>query len=150
MSFGAVDFPLLTVCTPSSGCPVYCYVAVILKLLFLFAFFIHTLLSLSENYGRLTWVWLQQAQEQRYPVLQVHSGSFRVSVIHRTLTWTTGSLTCVRDHSYACASYTRALGTPTASMHNIVYSEKLSQLFIVLLTGLEPRVFESRVRRSTN
>ena len=24
------------------------------------------------------------------------TGSFRVSVIHRTLTWTTGSLTCVR------------------------------------------------------
>ena len=34
------------------------------------------------------------------PVLQVHAGSFRVSVIHRILTWTTGSLTCVRDHSY--------------------------------------------------
>ena len=27
---------------------------------------------------------------------------FRVSVIHRTLTWTTGSLTCVGHHSYAC------------------------------------------------
>ena len=27
---------------------------------------------------------------------------FRVSVIHRTLTWTTGSLTCVRDHCYTC------------------------------------------------
>ena len=41
-------------------------------------------------------------QEQSYPVLQVHAGSFRVSVIHQTLTWTTGILTCVRDHSYAC------------------------------------------------
>ena len=30
---------------------------------------------------------------------KVHAGSFRVSVIYRTLTWTTGSLTCVRDHS---------------------------------------------------
>ena len=29
----------------------------------------------------------------------VHAGSFRVSVIHRTLTWNTGSLLCVRDHS---------------------------------------------------
>ena len=32
------------------------------------------------------------------PVSKVHAGSFRVSVIHRTLTWTTGSLTCVCDH----------------------------------------------------
>ena len=31
---------------------------------------------------------LQQPQEQRYPALQVHAGSIRVSVIHRTLTWT--------------------------------------------------------------
>ena len=38
----------------------------------------------------------------------VQAGSFRVSVIHRTLTWTTGSLTCVRDHSYACV-HTRGL-----------------------------------------
>ena len=42
-----------------------------------------------------------------------------VSVIHRTLTWTTGSLTCARDHSSACA-YTRGLGTPTTSLHNIL------------------------------
>ena len=49
-----------------------------------------------------------------YPsVSKVNAGSFRVSVIHRTMTWTTGSLTCVRDHSYACA-YTRGLGTQTA------------------------------------
>ena len=41
---------------------------------------------------------------------------FRVSVIHRTLTWTTGSLTCVR--SYACVC-TRGWCTPTASQHNI-------------------------------
>ena len=27
---------------------------------------------------------------------------FPVSIIHRTLTWTTGSITCVRDYSYAC------------------------------------------------
>ena len=35
-------------------------------------------------------------------VSKVHAGSFPVYVIQRTLTWTTGSLTCVRDHSYAC------------------------------------------------
>ena len=32
------------------------------------------LLSLSGNSGRLTWVRLQQPQEQRNPVLQVHAG----------------------------------------------------------------------------
>ena len=42
-------------------------------------------------------------------VLQVHAGSFPVSVIHRTLTWTTGSVSCVRDHSYVCVN-TRGLG----------------------------------------
>ena len=41
-----------------------------------------TLLSLLGNLGRLTWVKLQQPQEQRYPVLQVNAGSFRASVIH--------------------------------------------------------------------
>ena len=32
------------------------------------------------NLGRLTWVRLQQPQEQRFPVLEEHAGSFRVSV----------------------------------------------------------------------
>ena len=45
-------------------------------------------------------------------------GLFRVSVIHRTLTWTAGSLTCVRDHSYACIMYTRGVGTLTATQQN--------------------------------
>ena len=49
---------------------------------------------------------------------------FRVSEIHRTLTGTTGSLSCVCDHSYACA-YTRGLCTPTTSQH-IFDSEKLT------------------------
>ena len=44
----------------------------------------------------------------------VHAGSFLVSETQRTLTWTTGSLTCVCDRSYACV-YTRGLGTQTAS-----------------------------------
>ena len=30
---------------------------------------------------------------------EMYAGSLRVSVIHRTLTWTTGSITCVRDHA---------------------------------------------------
>ena len=55
----------------------------------------------------------------------MHAGSFRVSVIHWTLTWTTGSLTSVRDHSCACV-YTRGLGTPATSQHNTFDSEKLT------------------------
>ena len=62
---------------------------------------------------------------------------FLVSVTHRTLTWTAGSLTCVR--SYACV-YARGWGTPTTSQHSILTimqannkkhfdSEKLSQFF---------------------
>ena len=47
------------------------------------------------------------------------------AVIHRTLTWTTWYLTCVRDHSDACV-YTRGVGTPTASQQNIFDSEKLT------------------------
>ena len=57
----------------------------------------------------------------------VHAGSFRVSVIHRT----PGSLTCIRDHFYACV-YTRGLSTPTVSQHNILDSEKLTRFFLVL------------------
>ena len=50
-----------------------------------------------------------QQTESRYPTLinyKVHAGSFHVSVIHRTLTWTTGyfkmctwSFLCVRIHT---------------------------------------------------
>ena len=92
--------------------------------------------------------YLQQLQEQHYPVLQVHVGSFCVSIIHQTPTWTTWSSTCVHDHSYACV-YTQVLGTAT-SQHNTFDSEKLSQIFLVLRMGFELRVFESRVRHSTN
>ena len=71
---------------------------------------------------------------------------FRVSVINRTLTWTTGSLTCLRDNSYACAYTHGGLGTPTTSQHTIFTRKKpLSQMFLVLRTGFEPLVFGSRV-----
>ena len=54
----------------------------------------------------------------------MHAGSFRVSIIRRTLTWTTGSLMCVRGRSCTCV-YTQGLGIPTASQH-ISDSEKLT------------------------
>ena len=58
------------------------------------------------------------AKRQLSYYFSVHAGSFWVSVIQRTLTWTTGSLLCVCDHSCACV-YTQELGTPTGSQHNI-------------------------------
>ena len=63
------------------------------------------------------------AKRQLSYYFSVHArlGPFRVSVIHRTLTWASGS--CVRDHSCACV-YTQGLCTPTASQHNIFDSEK--------------------------
>ena len=77
---------------------------------------------------------------RRYPVVVFSCVQrFRVSIIHRTLTWTTGYLTCVR--SYACV-YTGGWGTPT-SQHNILTRKKLSHLFLMLRTGLEPLVMES-------
>ena len=90
-----------------------------------FKFIFYTLLSLPGNSGRLAWVRLQQPQEQRYGILQVHAWSFRFSVIHGTLALTTGSLACVRDHSCACV-FTLGLGTPTTSQHNILDSGKLT------------------------
>ena len=76
---------------------------------------------------------------------------FRVSVIHQTLTWTTVSLTCVRDHSCACA-YTQGLGNTDESAQYFDW-EKLSQICLVPQTGFKPLVMESigsRGRRSTN
>ena len=70
---------------------------------------------------------------------------FLVSVIHQTLTWTTGSLTCIRDHSYVCVHTHRGLGTPTTSQHSILTWIKRFSFFLVLQTGFEPLVFGSRV-----
>ena len=68
-----------------------------------------------------------------------HAGFFRVSVIHRTLTLTTGSL-CVRIHT--------ELGQLVST--TFLTRNWNSQFFLVLLTGLERRVFGTCVRRSTN
>ena len=116
----------------------------------LFALFYTLVLSLSGNSGSLTWDMLQQPQEQRYPILQVHAGSFRVSVIHRTLTWTAGPLTCVRDHSNAC-TYTRGGWAHRQRVDTTFLTRKNSHnCFLDLLTGFYPRVFGPRVRRSTH
>ena len=57
--------------------------------------------------------------------------------LSRTLIWVTISVTCVRDHPYACV-YTRALGTQTMSHHNICDpTNKCLRCFSVLLTGFQ-------------
>ena len=91
-----------------------------------------------EIRAALVWVGLfiiQQPQEQRYPAVQVDAGSVPVSVMHRTLAWTTGSLACVRDHSFACVCTRGLLGhtTPTTSQHNIFDSEKIAQFDTVVV-----------------
>ena len=110
---------------------------------FILVYFLYILFPYQKIQATLR---LQQPQKQHYPVLQVHAGSFRVSVIHRTMTWTRGYVTCVHNHSYACVRmYTQGLGTPTTSQHNSFDPEKL-HIFLVLLTGpgFKPPVFGSR------
>ena len=98
-------------------------------------------ISLSENLGCLTWVKIHQPQQQRYPVPQVHAGSFRFSIIHWIVTWTTGLLTCIRDHSYAYM-YTHV---------GWAHRQWVSTTFLTLTyLEFEPWIFGSGVRRSTN
>ena len=68
-----------------------------------------------KDYGRREEETVGGGEVHKYmylPVSKVYAGSVRVSVIHQTLIWTTGSLTCIHDPSYACV-YTQRLGTPT-------------------------------------
>ena len=69
------------------------------------------------------------------------------AVIHITLTWTTGSLTCVSLWSFLCVcTQAGGLGTPTANQNNIFWLGKtLIKCSCALLTGFEPRVFGSSV-----
>ena len=63
-------------------------------------------------------------QKYIYPyVSKVHAGSFHISVGHRSLKWTTGSLTCVRDHSYACIYIHMGVGHTDSKV-----SEKMTEL----------------------
>ena len=68
---------------------------------------------------------LQSSEQPLYGATQFFC--FRVSLIHRTLTWTTGSLTCVRSHARV---YTRGWGTPTTSQHNSL-TRKNSHKFVL-------------------
>ena len=57
----------------------------------------------------------------------VYAGSFHVSVIHRTLTWTTRSLSCVRDHFCACV-YTGGLAHRHRVSTTFLTRKKRSQI----------------------
>ena len=88
-------------------------------------FILYTLLSLSGNLGRLTWVRLWQPQEQHYPVLQVHAGSF--CFCNRPNSHMDCRMFNVRAWSFLCIHiYTQGLGSLTTSQHNIFYLEKLT------------------------
>ena len=93
--------------------------------------FYYFLLHFIISFGKFgpTWVRLQQPQEQHYPALQVHAGSVHVSIIHQTLTWTAGSLSCICGHFYACI-YTGVGHTNSESAQH-VDPEKLSPIFLM-------------------
>ena len=71
------------------------------------------------------------------PVNKVHGdGYFRVSVIHRTLTWTARSLTCVRDHSCEFV-YTRGVEhTDSESAQHFWLRKKPHNIFLCAPDGI--------------
>ena len=92
--------------------------------------------------------------ESRYPTLninyKVHAGSFPVSVTHRTLImdYMILNVRTVRDRCYV-GVYNTGVGHTDKESAQHFDSDKLSPNFLALLTGFEPRIFRSRVRRST-
>ena len=71
-------------------------------------------------------------------------GLFKFSVIDQTLTWTTGSLSCVRDHSYACVyTHGRVGHTDNKSAQHFWLRKKPSHNFFLYSwwgRGLNPWV----------
>ena len=84
------------------------------------------------------------AEEQRYyAVLQVYAGSFRVSLVHRTQTlYRAHGIILMRAYTHGDWAHRQRVSTSFDS-------EKPLYIFLVIMTGFEPRVFGSRVRRST-
>ena len=105
-------------------------------------FFIRNKLTDTVLYILFLW---PQSTGWLFCLLLVHAGSFCVSIIHWTLTQTTGSLMCACDQYFACV-YTQGLGTPSASQHKIFDSEKLTS-FSSAPGGV--RISGSWVRHST-
>ena len=120
------------------------HATLICSLFFSFSFSIHFIIP----FGKFGPPYLGKTTEAATQSCKYMLDLLGVSVIHRTLTWTTWSLTRVSDHSYA-GVYTRGLGTPTTQHF---WPGKLTQCYLVLLTGsgFEPLVFGSRAQRSTH
>ena len=116
-----------------------------------FIFFFYTLLSLKGNLGHLTWVRPQQSQKQHYSVLQVHAGSYHVSVIHWTLDMDY-RIFYMPMWSFLCMSIHMGVGhTNNESaqhywLRGVGVGKRKTQFLCVLLTGFKPWVFGSRVR----
>ena len=81
----------------------------------------------------------------------VHAGSFHVSVIHQTLTWTTGSLTCVHDHYCVYVTMCTHRGwAHRQCVRTTVLTRKNSQKNYSAPNGIWTFVLWIRVQRSTN
>ena len=107
-------------------------------------FFIRNKLTDTVLYRVFLW---PQSTGWLFCLLLVHAGSFCVSIIHWTLTQTTGSLTCAHDQYFACV-YTQGLGTSSACQHNIFDLEKPTS-FSSAPGGVRTSGLESNILRFT-
>ena len=60
----------------------------------------------------------------------VHAGSFCISVIHQTLTWNTGYLSCVHGHSCACIHVHTGVGLTNSKSAQHFWLGKSHQFFL--------------------
>ena len=90
------------------------------------------------------------AKRQLSYYYSVHAGSLRVFVIHQTLTWTTGSLSCILNMIILVHAYTHGGWAHRQRVSTTFLTQKNSHIFLALLTGFKPRFFRSQVRTSTN
>ena len=101
--------------------------------------FTHTLTS--------TQLQLRGAKRQLSYYFSVRAGSFRVSVIHRNLPWTTGSLSCLRHHSCACVP---GVGHTDSESAQHFWLGKFHKYFLCSWRDSNLCPLDPIVRRSTN
>ena len=111
----------------------------------------HTHVNCTHSLTHFTLTQLQPlgAKRQLSHYFSMHAGSVRVFVIHRTLTWTTGSLMW----SFLCVRIHTGLGNTDSESAQHFWLGKTLKNIILLLTVFETGVtdvVESWVRRSTN
>ena len=88
-----------------AGWDVYIIVLYFFKLLFSFSFFYSCIAPMGffPWEVRVAFPGESQLRQSRATKPTVHAGCFSVSIIHRTLTWTTRSLTCAQLLMHAIA-----------------------------------------------